>query len=173
MLRRQTDVTTLAAGGQRLFQTNGKPVLIAPRDQRGAGGRAHRRIGVRLGKAQTAGGEAIDIRRLVLAPSVAGEIGVAEVIGEDEHDVRRRGGGLGGKRQRSGRGGRQKLPAREVSCSGHGNQSTENGTIPSEGLRDNPPPGPARQTSFGFPSGFPPVASCSRRRTVNRLSHNS
>ena len=40
-------------------------------------------------KTQSLRGEPVDVRRLVVAAAVAGQIGIAEIIGHDEDDVRR------------------------------------------------------------------------------------
>ena len=68
--------------------------------------RAAERTVVELREAHAAGGQAVQIRRLDLA-AVTAEVGVAQVIGQDQHDVRPLCGEnlAGGKRQAEQRGG--------------------------------------------------------------------
>ena len=84
LLGRQSDDSR---GGQRLLQTDREAVLISAGDQRDAGGRADRRIGVRLQKTHAGRGETIDVRRSKVGPAVTGDVGVSEIVGEDEDDV--------------------------------------------------------------------------------------
>src|SRR5205807_1385218 len=51
--------------------------------------RTHRRIGVALGQAHAALGDAVDVGRGEIAPAVARQVGIAEVVGHDEDDVGR------------------------------------------------------------------------------------
>ena len=60
------------------------PMLAA--HQRGAGGRAILAV-MMIGEAHALPGEPVDVRRLVVVASEAAEIGPAEIIGHDEHDV--------------------------------------------------------------------------------------
>ena len=65
-----------------------------------AGGRAERAGGVGLGEADAAGGEFIDVGGFAEGAAVDGGVAPAEVVGEDEDDVGRAGGGgLGGYRE--------------------------------------------------------------------------
>src|ERR1700730_17180613 len=56
--------------------------------------RAHRRIRIALKKAHAFLSNAIDARRLDIRTAVAGDVGVAKVVGHDEDDVGRPGGRL-------------------------------------------------------------------------------
>ena len=85
MLRRQTDI----AAGQRLLQPDRQPVLVAAGDQRGARRRTDRGVGVRLQEAHALGRQAIDVRRADIGTPVARYVGVTEIVGHDEDDVRR------------------------------------------------------------------------------------
>ena len=87
MLRRQTDLARHTRA-QRLFEPDGQPVLVTPGNQRDAGGGADRGIGIGLREAHTLGGDAIDVGRREIAAAVAGDIGIAEVVGENEQNVR-------------------------------------------------------------------------------------
>ena len=69
---------------------------VATGHERGAAGRADFGGGVELREAQAFGGHAIQVRRLDGRVAVAAEIPVTEVVGQDDDDVRFR-GGVGGK----------------------------------------------------------------------------
>lgn len=60
-------------------------VRVAPGEQRGAGGRAHRGD-VEVGEAQPAGGERVDVGGGD-GRAVAAEVRVAEIVQQDDHDV--------------------------------------------------------------------------------------
>ncbi len=67
---------------------------VQPGHQRAARWRTHRAAGVELSEPHAAGGQAIDVRRFDLLLAIAAQIAVAEIIGQEEHDVRmRRGAG--------------------------------------------------------------------------------
>ena len=87
MLRRQTDLARHTRA-QRLFEPDVQSVLVTPGNQRDAGGGADRGIGVGLRKAHALGGDAVDIGRREVAAAIAGDIGIAEVVGENEQNVR-------------------------------------------------------------------------------------
>jgi hypothetical protein len=74
--------------GNRFFQANAKPVLIASGDERRARCRTDCGIGVALSEADAAGGDAVDVRCLQIGAAVASHIGVTEIISHDEEDVR-------------------------------------------------------------------------------------
>ena len=76
-------------------------LLPAAGHEAGARGRAHGGIGVEIGKLHALGREAIDVGRLDVGRAHAAEVAVAEIIGEDEDDVRFR----QARRGRGGRGG--------------------------------------------------------------------
>ena len=77
------------AGAKRFLQADGQSVLIAARDQRDAAGGAYRRIGVSLQELHAFRGQPVDVRRFVIRTAIAGEIGITEIVGEDEQDVGR------------------------------------------------------------------------------------
>src|SRR5258708_6912885 len=84
MFRRKTNI---GVARQRLFQAETQPVLVAAGDQRCARGGADSRIRVSLQKTQSSVRDVVDIRRLDVRPSVAGDVGVAEIVCEKEDDV--------------------------------------------------------------------------------------
>ena len=85
MARRQTGV----AAGERLVETNVETVLIASSNQRSARGRADRGVGVGLKKACSARCKTVDVGSVEIGSSVAGNIGVTEVVRQDENDAGR------------------------------------------------------------------------------------
>ncbi len=87
MVRRQTDLARHTRA-QGLFKPHRQPVLVAPGNQRHPGGGADRGIGVGLREAHSLGGDAIDIGRCEVAAAIAGNIGIAEIVGENEKNVR-------------------------------------------------------------------------------------
>ncbi len=92
-------------GCERLFESQGQSILVAAGDERGARRRADGGIRVGLRELDARSGEAIDVWGGEIAAAVAGKIGVAEIVGHDEDDVRlRAGGGDECKRGGSGRG---------------------------------------------------------------------
>jgi len=68
-----------------LHVAKARDVVVAPRQQHRARGRAGRRD-VETRRTHPALGECIEVRRLNLAP-VAAEVGEGHVIGDDEEDV--------------------------------------------------------------------------------------
>ena len=61
--------------------------MIAARCKGDARRGADRGIRIGLQEPRAAQGEAIDVRRLIIAAAVAGQITIAEVVGHDEDDV--------------------------------------------------------------------------------------
>ena len=86
-------------GGARVVEgaTHADAVGVATRHECGARGGADGLGHVETGEARALSGEAIDVRRLDILGSVAAEVAVAEVIGEDENNVWWRRGGRGGE----------------------------------------------------------------------------
>ena len=86
MFRRNTELHVRILEG--LFESDRQSVGIASRDERCPRGRAYgrRRIGVR--KFHTLPGQVIQHRGLVVGTPVAAQIAIAEVVGQDEYDVR-------------------------------------------------------------------------------------
>ena len=71
----------------RLLQPDRDAVLVAPGGERGAGRRAHARVRIALRQPHAPGRERVDPWRRVVAPPVAAEVAIAEVVGHDEHHV--------------------------------------------------------------------------------------
>ena len=67
--------------------------------------RAYRCRGVSLSEAGAVGGELIEVRRALILTTEAAEVVDAEVVGEEDHDVRR--GLLGAERQEAGKRGEE------------------------------------------------------------------
>ena len=98
-----------AGGGQPLFRGGGdaaerrldrEALLIAPGDESGPGRAAHRAVGVEVGQLHAVSRQAVDVRRLDVLRPVAADVGVADVVGDDEHHVRPRSGGRRLRRER-------------------------------------------------------------------------
>ncbi len=87
MVGRKTDLARHSRA-QRLFEADGQPVLVTPGNKRDAGGGADRGIGIGLREAHALGGDAVDIGRREIAAAIAGDIGIAEIVGENEQNVR-------------------------------------------------------------------------------------
>src|SRR5262249_41573364 len=84
-------------GSERFLETDCKSVLIAAGDQGDTRRCADGGICVGLKKPHAVGGEPIDVRRVEGGPAVTRNVGVTEIVGEDE-----RGGG-GTRRWQPGR----------------------------------------------------------------------
>jgi hypothetical protein len=84
--------------GDGFLGRTAQAVLPAARGQRKARGRAHRRVGVAAREAQALGGHGVQARRDVggvvvrIARTGAAQVGIAEVIGQDEDQI---GAGVG------------------------------------------------------------------------------
>jgi len=113
------DLARLVAGKARVVVRQpaaSDRVRILAGQQRGTGRRAHRHGGV-AGEAQAAGGERVDVRREDLAAEAA-EVGEAQVVEQDHHDV---GCALGGGRARpppGRRGGERRTDRPEPAVAG-------------------------------------------------------
>src|SRR5580704_11061473 len=88
MLGREAD---LRVAKQRLLEPQTQPILVAAGDQRETRGGADGGIGIALKEAHPSR----DIGRGKVAASVTGDVGIAEVVGENKDDVRWSGGRLG------------------------------------------------------------------------------
>ena len=86
MFRRETDG---GISGERLFKTEAQAVLVAAGDQRGAGCGADGGVCVCLEETDSLGREVVDAGSVEVGAAVAGDVGVAEIVGEDEDDVGR------------------------------------------------------------------------------------
>ena len=122
VVRWQADALFRAAG-QRFLQPDGQAHLVAAGDDGDARGGADRGIGIGLGEAHAARGDAVDVRGLQIRPAVAADIGEAHVVGDDEDDVglARRGlrrGGAGTECDGPG-AGLEHAAAREACLIGH------------------------------------------------------
>ena len=84
MVGRQADI----ASRQRLLQPDRQPVLVAAGDQRGARCRTDRGVGVGLQKPHALRRQSIDVRRADIGTPVTRHVGIAEIVGHDEDDVR-------------------------------------------------------------------------------------
>ena len=113
--RRDPDI----AARDRLLETDREAILVAAGDQRRARRRTNRAVGIGLSEPQSFGGQAIDVRRSKVRPAVAGQVGIAEVVGHDEQDVGP-GPRLRGERARQRRGGcrgtGKHRPTRQADC---------------------------------------------------------
>ena len=121
MARRQADIPGRRRI-DRLLEPDRQPVLIAAGDQRRARRRADGRIGVGLGEPHPFQREAVDVRRRVVELAVATHIRVAEIVRQDEDDVRL--AGLGGDAARGRQGERaggagDEIAARRVRTKRH------------------------------------------------------
>src|SRR6266481_9757182 len=74
---------------QRLLQAEPHPILVAAGNQRRPRGGAHSGIRVSLQKTQSLRGDAVDIRSAKIWAAIAGHVGKAEVVRENEDDVGR------------------------------------------------------------------------------------
>ena len=86
---READGIVIAAhvaGADGAFQAAGS-LLVTAGQQGGPCGAAFRAVGIVLGEADTIPGEAVNVWGSGHGVTVAAEIPVAEVIGEDEDDV--------------------------------------------------------------------------------------
>ena len=85
MFGRQSDI---GLAGERFLEPQGQAVLVAAGDQREACRGTDCRVGVGLGEAHAAFGDAVDVGRREVPPAAAGKVRVAKIVGHDEHDVR-------------------------------------------------------------------------------------
>src|SRR5205823_14915700 len=86
MFRRQADLAVVRLQG--LLKTYAQPVLIAAGDQRRSARGAYGGIGIGLQETNAVVGNRIDIRCAQVRAPVAGDIGKAEIVGENEDNVR-------------------------------------------------------------------------------------
>ena len=87
MARRQADAFR-RCGVDRFFEAHLEAHLIAPGDQAGAGWRAIGGIRIALRELESFDRQPVHVRRRVVALTVAAHVRIAEVVREDEHDVR-------------------------------------------------------------------------------------
>src|SRR4051794_27356309 len=78
------------SGGDWFVETAAQPVLIPSRRDCQPRRRADRGIGIAIGEAQTLAGQSVEIRRTVRSAAIAMEVGVAEIVGQDEYEIRGR-----------------------------------------------------------------------------------
>ena len=86
MFGRQTHFGVITR--ERFLQPDSQPVLIAARDQGCARGGTDGGVRVGLQKAHAPGGHAIDIRRAQIRAPVAGNVGIAKIVRQEENDIR-------------------------------------------------------------------------------------
>jgi len=88
MLGRKADRrAAVEARGHRFLGRAPQLVLVAPGDHREPGRRADRRVGVSAIEAQALFRHPVEARRNRCAPAVTAEVGIAEVVGNDEDEV--------------------------------------------------------------------------------------
>ena len=111
---------------ERLLEADGEAVLIAPGHERDSRRGADRGVRVGLEKAHAGRSQAIDVRGGKIGPAVAGDVRVAEIVGEDEDDVRLLRRRLreqpvraGGEGRRAQRGAPYPSPSRHIVRSRH------------------------------------------------------
>src|SRR6266545_932989 len=80
-------LTQVSFFGQRFFKPNASSRRIAPGDESAAGGRAHRRRGIGVEETNTLCGETVQMRGLIIRTTVATEVTITKIIGEDEQNV--------------------------------------------------------------------------------------
>src|SRR5215470_12029186 len=88
MLGRKSNIST--GSGKRFFESDRQAILIAPGNQGNARRSTHCGVGIGLQEFHSLTCEAVDVRRLEVRAAVAGEIGVAKIVSQDEEYVRRR-----------------------------------------------------------------------------------
>src|SRR5262252_8414986 len=89
VIRRQTDLSR-GARAQRLFEPDCQAILVSPGDDRDTRGGTNRGIGVGLRETHAFGSEMVDVWRREIPAPVARHVGIAKIVGEDEHNVRLR-----------------------------------------------------------------------------------
>ena len=72
----------------RFLETYRQAILVTTGNEAGACCRTDRRVRISLHEAEPIRGKAIYGRCLVVSPTIAGEIGIAHVVGHDEQNVR-------------------------------------------------------------------------------------
>src|SRR5215813_2631798 len=111
-LPRETDLcvrgeSVVAGAGSGNDFGDAAALLIASGHQPRAGGTTNGPAGMEIGEADAARGEAVEIRRPNVGVAVAAHVAVAEIVGENQQNVRpARGSG-----QRGGGGAEEKPPA--------------------------------------------------------------
>src|SRR5260370_18715903 len=85
VFRRKSDI---GVAYQRLLQAKQQPILVAAGNKRGARGRTDGGIRVSLQKTQSLRGDAVNIRSAEIRPPIAGNVGIPEIVSENEDDIR-------------------------------------------------------------------------------------
>src|SRR5262249_16591797 len=88
MLGRKSNIST--GSGKRFFESDRQAILIAPGNQGNARRSTHCGVGIGLQEFHSLTCEAVDVRRLEVSAAVAGEVGGAKIVSQDEKHVRRR-----------------------------------------------------------------------------------
>src|SRR5882724_10227886 len=86
MFRRKAN---LGVTYERLLEAKPQPVLVAACDECRTGRGTNRRVRVRLQKTHALRGQVIDIGCLKIGAAVACHVGIAEIVSENEDNVRR------------------------------------------------------------------------------------
>ena len=81
-------VAEITSFRERLLQANSRARGIAAGDEGATRGRANGRGGIGIDETNALRGQAIQIWSLIIRTAKATEIAVAEIVGEDENDVR-------------------------------------------------------------------------------------
>jgi hypothetical protein len=85
--RLQPDIVAMHFAQDRLEQASGMARGIAPGHQRQPRRRTRRGAGITVHELHALFGHAVEMRRREIRPSVTGQIGPAEIVGEDEDDI--------------------------------------------------------------------------------------
>ncbi|OPZ04305.1 MAG: hypothetical protein BWZ10_03187 [candidate division BRC1 bacterium ADurb.BinA364] len=86
LIQRQAEIFGGEAFGAGIV-LEAKAMLIAPRHQAGARRRADRMGGVAVGEAHAIGGQRVDVWRGDVLATLAAQVGVAQIVGENDDDV--------------------------------------------------------------------------------------
>src|SRR5512132_1264914 len=91
MLRWQSESLRLLAEvssfGQGFFQPHTSSRGVTSGDESAARGRAHRRSGIGINETNTLAGETIQVWGLIIRTTVAAQITITKIVGEDEQNV--------------------------------------------------------------------------------------
>ena len=85
---RQADLA-IVLFAQRTIEIGAETLRVTSRQHRCAGRAAHGAPGMKIGETQAAFRERIDVRGRIDLAAIAGEIAVADIVADDQHEVRR------------------------------------------------------------------------------------
>src|SRR6185312_2213140 len=80
--------SNLGSAGKRLFQPDRQPILITAGDERRPRSAANCRVRVSLQEAHALRRNGINIRSAKIGASVTGDVGVSQIIGKNEDNIR-------------------------------------------------------------------------------------